>query len=180
MLDFVSNENSIPLDGCITLVNTTEYYWRVRTCDSTGVWGDWTTANFKYEVLSSLPTFSTPLAVPDPVEVNQDVTVSVNATHTAGIYAGLIEFDGSNHSMTADGDTFSFAWTPTSVGVIDYTIYIHSNVNTWASVSGSLNVTGSPTTTGTGTPVDMTMILIIVGAAAVVIVIIVIIMKKKK
>jgi hypothetical protein len=105
----------------------------------------------------------------------------VNATHSLGIYAGYIEFENANYSMTADGNTLSYAWTPTSTGVIDYTIYIHSNGNTWASVSGSLNVTAAATSTGTGTGLggDMTMILIIAGAAAVVIVII-IIMKKKQ
>jgi hypothetical protein len=178
MLDFVNDEDSVPLDGCITLVNATEYYWRVRTCDSTGVWGDWTTHNFKYENSTILPTVTAAVAIPSPVEVNQEVTVSVNATHTAGIYSALFEYDGSNHSMTAVGDTYSFSWTPTTVGEVDYTIYVRSNENTWASVSGSVNVTAE--STGIGIPGDLTTILIIIAAAAVVIVIIVIIRKKKK
>ncbi|MCK4566360.1 MAG: hypothetical protein KAU48_03530, partial [Candidatus Thorarchaeota archaeon] len=181
MLDFVNDEDSVHLEGCITLTEGTTYYWRARTCDSIGVWSDWATHTFKYETSTVLPTVTAAVAIPSPVEVNQEVTVSVNATHTAGIYAGYIEFDGSNHSMTADGNTFSFAWTPTSVGVIDYTIYIHSNENTWASVAGSVNVTAASTTTTTGTWLggDMTM-LIIIGAAAVVVVIVIIKRKKGK
>ena len=178
LLDFVNSEVSVPLDGCITLVNATDYYWRVRTCDSTGVWGEWTTADFKYEVLSSLPTFSDPIAVPNPVEVNQEVTVSINATHSVGINQVLLELDGTNYSMSASVDTFSYMWTPIAIETVDYTIFIQSNANTWDSVSGSVNVTAS--SLPTGTPLDTTMILIIVGAAAVVVVIIVIIMKKKK
>ncbi len=177
MLDFVNDEDSVPLEGCITLVNATEYYWRVRTCDSTGVWGDWTTHNFKYENSTILPTVTAAVAIPSPVEVNQEVTVSVNATHAAGIYAALFEYDGSNHSMTAVGDTYSFSWTPTTVGEVDYTIYVRSNENTWASVSGSVNVTAA--STGIGFTGDVTTILIIVGLIAVVIVIIVIKKKKK-
>ncbi len=177
MLDFVNDEDSVPLEGCITLVNATEYYWRVRTCDSTGVWGDWTTHTFKYEISTILPTVTVAVAIPSPVEVNQEVTVSVNATHAAGIYAALFEYDGSNHSMTAVGDTYSFSWTPTTVGEVDYTIYVRSNENTWASVSGSVNVTAA--STGIGFTGDVTTILIIVGLIAVVIVIIVIKKKKK-
>jgi len=192
-LDFVNNEDSVSLDcGCLTLIENTRYYWRVRACDSTGVWGDWTTANFRYLVNTELPIISTSTVIPSPVLVNQEVTISVNATHTLGIYAGWIEFSGINHSMTGVGDTYSYAWTPVAAGMVDYTIYVQSNGNTWASFSDQINVTVSSittttttttTTTGTGTGTvggDMTMILIIVGAAAVVIVIIVIIMKKKK
>jgi len=183
-LDFVNNEVSTPLDGCITLIEETRYYWRVRTCDSTGVWGDWATANFKFETISELPVIDNIIVQPLPVEVNHEVSVSVDATHSLGMYAGYIEFGGANHSMTLTGDTFSYAWSPVSVGLVDYTIYVHSNGNTWASFSDQVNVTATSTDTGTGTgtgtPGDMTMILIVVGAAAVVIVIIVIIMKKKK
>jgi len=178
LLDFVNDENSIPLDGCITLVNTTDYYWRVRTCDSTGVWGEWATADFKYEVLSSLPTFSDPIAVPNPVEVNQEVTVSINATHSVGINQVLVELDGTNYSMSASVDTFSYMWTPIAIETVDYTIFIQSNANTWDSVSGSVNVTAS--SLPPGTPLDTTTMLIIIAGAAVVIVIIVIVMKKKK
>lgn len=183
-LDFVNNEDAVHLDSCMTPAEGERYYWRVRTCDSTGVWGDWATANFKYETVAELPVISGVLS-PSSVEVNQEVVVDVNATHSLGIYAAYIEFDGTNHSMTGSAGEYSFAWTPSAVGVIDFTIYVHSNGNTWASVSDQVNVTAASTTgptspTGPGTPIDTTMILIIVGAAAVVIVIIVIIMKKKK
>ena len=165
----------------MTPVEGERYYWRVRTCDSTGIWGDWTTANFKYETIAELPVISGVLA-PESIEVNQEVVVDVNATHSLGIYRVYVEFDETNHSMTGSAGEYSFAWTPSTVGNIDFTIYVHSNGNTWASFSDQVNVTAASTTgpTGPGTPVDMTMLLIIVGAAAVVIIIIVIVMKKKK
>lgn len=180
-LDFVNNDDSVPLQECITLTEGERYYWRVRTCDSTGIWSDWTTANFKYEISLVLPTISVPIANPSPVEVGQEVTVAVNATHAAGIYSAQIEFGGTNHSMAASGDTYSYAWSPSTEGIIDYTIYVRSNENTWASVSGSFNVTATTTGTGTGTGGDMTMILIVAGVSAVVVVVILVfVMKKKK
>jgi hypothetical protein len=180
-LDFVNSEDSIHLDSCMTPIEGERYYWRVRSCDSTGVWGDWTTANFKYETLAELPVISSVLA-PESIEVNQEVVVDVNATHSLGIYAAFIEYDGTNHSMTGSAGEYSFAWTPSTEGIIDFTVYVHSNGNTWASFSDQVNVTAASTTgpTGPGTPVDMTMIIIVVGAAAVVIIIIIIVMKKKK
>jgi hypothetical protein len=171
------------LDGCITLIEGERYYWRVRTCDSTGVWGDWTTANFKYEILSELPVIDSVLMQPAPVEVNQEVTVSVNATHSLGIYAAYIEFSGTNHSMSANAGEYSYAWTPTVEGMIDFTVYVHSNGNTWASFSDQVNVTAASTGTGTGTGTgggNLTMILIIACAVGVVVVVIIIIMMKKK
>ncbi|MGY5880024.1 MAG: DNRLRE domain-containing protein [Candidatus Thorarchaeota archaeon] len=179
MLDFVNDEDSVPLEGCITLIEGERYYWRVRTCDSTGVWGDWATHTFKYETSTVLPTVTATVAVPSPAVVNEAVTVSVNATHAAGIYEALFEYDGANHSMTADGDTYSFTWTPTTVELVDYTVYIRSNENSWASASGSVNVTAA-STGGFTFPVDTNTLLLILAAVAVVIVIIIVVRKKRK
>ncbi len=174
LIDFVNNEDSVPLEGCITLIDGTWYYLRARTCDSTGVWGDWTTLPFKYEVISELPSFTDPVAVPDPARVGQEVTVSLNATHSLGIYDVSIEFDGTNHTMSVDVDTFSYTWTPSTAETLNYTIYIRSNANTWSSVEGSFVVMAAGGGFG-----DMTLILVIGGAAVVVVVILVFVMKKK-
>ena len=77
--------------------------------------------------------------------------------------------------MTADGDTYSFELTPTTVANITYTIYMESNIRTWSSTSGLINVKPAPAG-GLG---DTTLILIIAGAV-VLIIILVIVMKKKK
>lgn len=174
MLDFVNDDDSVPLEGCFTLVNGTDYYWRVRTCDSTGMWGDWTTQAFKYEIITSIPSYNTLVVTPSPAYVDQEVTVSLNVTHVAGVNDVTLEMDSAGYAMTADGDTYSYSFTPTAAGTINFTIYMQSNADTWA------NVTGSVTVLPAGAAGDLTMILIIVGAAAVVIIIIVIVMKKKK
>jgi hypothetical protein len=185
LLDIVPSEESVPLEGCITLENATRYYWRVRTCDSTGVWGEWATANFKYEVLTSGPTFSAPVVDPEPAYAGQEVTVSISATYFLGMEGVLLEFGGMNHTMTPSGDTFSYSWTPAVAGNVSYTIYMESAIGTYSTTSGELEVLESTETTGTGTgtgpgPGFDPTILIVAGAAAVVAVVIVIIILKRK
>ena len=171
-LDFVNDDDSVQVEGCVTLVNGTEYFWRVRTCDSTGVWGEWTTANFKYETISDLPSFTDHVATPNPVILGQEVTVSLNVTHLVGINSVIIQIDSVSQAMTADGDRYSYSWTPAVVGTINYTIVAQSNADNWAFVLGSVQVLPAGG--------DLTMILIVVGAAAVVVVVIVVILMKKK
>lgn len=174
LLDFVPSEESVPLEGCITLENATRYYWRVRTCDSTGVWGEWATANFKYEVLTSGPTFSAPVVDPDPVYAGQQVTVSINASYFLGMDEVLLEFGGANHTMTQAGDIFSYSWTPTSAANISYTIYMRSAIGTYSTTSGLVIVLQ-----GTGGAFDP-ILLLVAGAVAVVVVVIVVIILKRK
>jgi hypothetical protein len=174
-IDFVHNENSIEY-GATALTNATTYYWRVRVCDSTGIWSDWTNHQFKYEELSSVPEFGAQIVDPSPVFVNDPVTVSINVTYFLGIHEVLIEYGGSNHSMTADGDTYSYELTPTTVANITYTIYMESNVRTWSSTSGLIIVQPAPAG-GLG---DTTLLIIIVAGAVLVIIILVIVLKKKK
>ena len=174
LIDFVNNEDSVPLQGCIILEDGMWYYLRARTCDSFGIWSDWTTLQFKYEVVSEIPSFTTPVAVPDPATVGKDVTISLNVTHSLGIYEVSIEYDGLNHTMSGVGDTYSYTWTPSTAEHLNYTIYMRSNANTWASVDGSLLVRPAAGPLG-----DLTMILLIGGAAVVIVVLVVVVMKKK-
>jgi len=177
MLDFVNNEESIEIPAAVGLINGTNYYLRARTCDSIGVWGDWTSLDFKYEVITSIPSFSAALASPDPVQVGQEVTASVNVTHILGLNYVYLDFgDAVEHTMTADGDTYSYTWTPTTAGTVNFTIYMQSNANTWADVDGSVVVVEAPGLP----PGDTTTLLIIIGGVAVVVIIIVIVMKRKK
>jgi hypothetical protein len=173
-LDFIDTTDTVTLEGCITLVNGTRYYWRARACDNLGVWSDWTTSDFKYEVVTSVPTYTGPVYNPVPAFVGYDVTVSLNATHATGIYAVYIELDGTNHSMSETGNTYSYTWAPSVTGQITYTIYIQSTANTWFSVAGVVDVEAVPSSGGG----DMTMFLIIAGVAIVVIVVVIMIKRR--
>lgn len=175
MLDFVNDDDSVNVEGGITLVNGTDYYWRVRTCDSTGIWSDWVTQSFTYQILTSLPTFTTPVVTPALAYIGQTITVTLNVTHSTGINSVILEMESTGYDMTADGDTYSFSFTPSTAATYNFTILMQSNADTWANVTGSFVVYPA----GAG-GVDMTMLLIIIGVVAVVIIIIVIIRKKKK
>jgi len=172
-IDFAHSESSVEYGGS-ALVDATRYYWRVRTCDSTGIWSDWINHNFKYEVLSSVPEFTTPIVNPDPAIVNQPVTVSLNVTYFLGISEVLLEFDGANHTMTPSGDTYSYTWTPTEVGNVTYTIYMESNVRTSDTVSGYFDIVQP------GLDLGPMTIWIIAGAMGVVLVIVIVVLLKRK
>jgi hypothetical protein len=174
LVDFVNNEDQVTLEGCITLEDGTWYYLRARTCDSFGIWGDWTTLQFKYEVISEVPFFTPPEAVPDPATVGEDLSVSLNVTHSLGVYEVLIAYDGLNHTMTAVGDTYSYTWVPATAELLNYTIYMRSNGNTWSYIDDMVLVQ-----TPSEPPGDFTMLLIIGGAAVVVVILVVAVLKKK-
>jgi len=142
------------------LVNNTTYYWRVKSCDSYGLWSDWAMQSFTYRPLASVPSYEGPIVFPEAVYVGDEVTVFINVTYFLGVSAVDIEFGGSSHSMTASGDTYSYGWTPAEAGTLNYTIYMVSAIDTFTSVEGSIEVLAVAFGGDTAT------FLIIIGAAA--------------
>lgn len=166
----IQSESTVEYAGA-PLVDSTRYYWRVRTCDSTGVWTTWNEQSFKYEVLTSAPTWEGPLANPSPVVLGEEVEVSINVTYFLGVNQVVIEYDGASHPMTSAGDMYSHTWTPSVVGTSNYTILMESAIGTWSSVDGSFNVV-------VGFPVDP-LLLVIIGGGIVVVLALVVLRKKK-
>ena len=156
ILDFVNDADSTPLEGCITLVNATRYYWRARTCDSLGMWSEWITNTFKYDVRNEVPAYTDPLVSPTEILIGDSVTVSLDVTHEVGIYQVIIAYGGINHTMTNDGDTYSYSWTPPAIGTVNYEIYMQSNADTWSTVAESFVVQQSITTTTSTTTTTTT------------------------
>ncbi|MFW9945891.1 MAG: hypothetical protein ACFFDX_03575 [Candidatus Odinarchaeota archaeon] len=95
------------------------------------------------------PTYSNLFESSDPLELGNTEIIRINTTDSSGINQVLIEFGGSNHSMTyISGDMWRYnSWTPTSVGIKSYTIWMEDNNNNWNSTTGSINVidTTAPT-----------------------------------
>jgi len=172
MIDFIDSETSVDYSGP-TLVNNTIYYWRVQTCDSYGFWSDWAEQSFTYTPLTSGPSYDGPFITPAVVYVGTEVTVSINVTYFLGVSEVTIEFGGSSHAMAADGDTYSFSWTPNEAGTLDFTINMLSVIDTSTSVDGSVDVLG----TGIG---DITLYVIIIGAAVALVVVVVVIRMRGK
>ncbi|MGY5859976.1 MAG: DNRLRE domain-containing protein [Candidatus Thorarchaeota archaeon] len=175
-VDFIYDTNSFEYFSCMPLVNATEYFMRVRISDSTGVWSNWATKAFTYEPLNSTPEWDGPINSPDPAIVDAAVTVSIDVTYFLGVGAVWFEMGGSNYSMAqTSGDTYEYSWTPTAAANVTYTIYMESEIGTWSSVSGIVQVVE-----GGGFPIDPTLLLIIAGVGVVLLIVIVIVMKRKK
>ncbi|MHA1943966.1 MAG: hypothetical protein ACW96M_06185, partial [Candidatus Thorarchaeota archaeon] len=168
--DIVKSESEVEYSG-LPLVDGTRYYSRVRTCDSMGIWTSWKSLDFKYEVLTSTPDFDEPVVTPSPVPLGEEVEVATNVTYFLGVNQVVIEYDGSNYTMTAVGDRYSRTWTPAVSGTVNFTIFMESAIGTWSSVDSSFNVVA-------GFPVDP-LLLVIIGGGIVVVLVLVVLMKKR-
>ncbi len=154
-LDFIHNIPAVVYDG-LPLANSTRYWIRARVMDSTGQWTSWNTQTFKYEVLTSGPKWESPVNDPNPATAGSPVTVSINVTHVTGVDYVLIEFGGTNHTMSAVGDTYSYEWSPALDGILNYTIYMYSEIGTSNTVEGSFIVNPPPTTPSVTTTTSAT------------------------
>jgi hypothetical protein len=98
---------------------------------------------------STPPTYSNLVESADPLELGESEMIRINTTDPSGINQVLLEFSGTNHSMTyKSGDMWEYSsWTPTSLGTKSYTIWMEDNHNNWNSTSGSILVvdTTAPT-----------------------------------
>jgi hypothetical protein len=154
LIDYIYDVNITIYTGT-PLVNGTWYYWRVRTCDSLGIWSPWGTSSFKYEILTSLPSWSDLEQPGTIVEFGGLVTISVDVTHISGIQQVVFEYGGLNHSMTNEaGDTYKYSWTPTSTGSIPWVIYMESYSETWNMIESSVDVEDSTRPTWGIAPYD--------------------------
>ena len=118
------------------------------TMDSNDKWVAITIA-IKPEIEKIPPTFSNLTESADPLELGETETIRINTSDPSGINQVLIEFEGSNHSMThVIGDMWQYdSWIPNSIGNKSYTIWMEDNNNNWNLTSGSIRVidTTAPT-----------------------------------
>ncbi|MFW9895301.1 MAG: NosD domain-containing protein, partial [Candidatus Thorarchaeota archaeon] len=78
----------------------------------------------------------------DPLELGNDVIITVNVTDPSGINQVIIEFDEDNHTMVhIGGDLWqNNTWIPDSTGNQNYTIYCQNNNLKWNYINGSILV----------------------------------------
>ena len=82
------------------------------------------------------------------------MTISVDVIHTSGILSVEIEYGGQNHSMSNLGDTYSYTWTPDSVAIIPYIIFMQSQSGSWNSLSDSIVIVDSTPPEWVSAPTD--------------------------
>ena len=78
----------------------------------------------------------------NPAEVNQSLTIEIDALGFLGVSSVLIEYDGMNHSMgvPTSGTTYSYTWIPLVLGSVDYTIFLLDGMGYWNTATGSVFV----------------------------------------
>ncbi|MHA1884773.1 MAG: hypothetical protein ACW96S_06970, partial [Promethearchaeota archaeon] len=121
----------------------------------------------------------------ESISFGQSVSIQVNAQDIAGVIEMLIEFEGSNHSMTlVSGYTWTFTdWTPSSTGEISFTIHAKDGNNNWNSIVNEVSVM-EISVTSEGLTIkeytDLAVISSIIGILVVSIVMIIKTTKKKR
>ncbi len=88
------------------------------------------------------PIYSNLTESSDIIELGNTEIISINVTDLSGINQVIIEFEGSNHSMTNIwGDIWQYnLWTPSRMDNYTYTIYMEDNCGIWNLVSNSIKV----------------------------------------
>ena len=78
----------------------------------------------------------------DPLELGQTETIEVDITDENTMEFVYLEFDGSNHSMSLkSGITWEYTtWTPHSVGLKSYTIWVNDTSGNIVSYSSDITV----------------------------------------
>jgi len=104
----------------------------------------WCAVSDSIEVIDDTtpPTYSNLIESADPLILGDTEIISIDVYDPSGINQVLIEYEGSNHSMTnMGGNTWQYdSWIPSSVGIYPYTIYMEDNDNLWNSISNSIQV----------------------------------------
>ncbi|MFW9829021.1 MAG: hypothetical protein ACFFEY_15695, partial [Candidatus Thorarchaeota archaeon] len=91
---------------------------------------------------TKVPTYSNFFESSDPLELGDNPIISIDIYDFAGINQSLIEFEGTNHSMTnIYGNTWQInSWTPDNWIVYQYKIYMQDKSGNWIFVIGNLTV----------------------------------------
>lgn len=85
---------------------------------------------------TSGPIFSNLVMSNEPIFLGQTLLIQVDVTDLSSVSDVLIEFEGSNHTMTnTAGNTWEFSdWIPSSTGEILFTIHAKDINNNWNSI----------------------------------------------
>jgi hypothetical protein len=104
------------------------------------------------------PAFSNLVIESEPIYLGQSVLISVDIIDFSNVSEALIEFEGSNHTMTnIAGNTWEFNnWTQSSTGEIVFAIHAKDTINNWNSIDEIIIVSVESNTINTITPKEIT------------------------
>jgi len=105
--------------------------------------GNWNTLNDSITVQDTIgPTLSNVFKSAESIFLGQSVFIQVDVTDLSVINDVIIEFENSNHTMTyVNGNTWEINnWTPSTTGILSFTIYARDTIGNWNSESDTITV----------------------------------------
>ena len=149
------------LNNSWTPSSTDDYEYTIYMQDNSN---HWNMTMGSIQVIDSVPpAWSNLIESEDPLELGDTEIIAIEASDISGIYQVLIEINAYNYSMEkVYENSWQYLWTPSTIGIKPYTIYIQDNNSNWNSIGGSILVIESSTPLPNGGP-DFTSLLIILG-----------------
>ncbi|MFX1450557.1 MAG: hypothetical protein ACFFCM_06930, partial [Promethearchaeota archaeon] len=88
------------------------------------------------------PEWSNLVESADPLEFGDYEGIQINIIDLLGINQVLLEFEGVNYTMVNIGGNIYYndSWTPSGLGLFNYTIYMQDNNNNWNGTTGDITV----------------------------------------
>jgi hypothetical protein len=104
------------------------------------------------------PTFSNVVKGSEPIYLGQSLLIQVDVIDFSRVSEVLIEFEGSNHTMTNTAiNTWEFTdWIPSSTGELLFTIHAKDTNNNWNSINENILVIAQSTNIKTMTIKEIT------------------------
>ncbi|MFW9773210.1 MAG: LamG-like jellyroll fold domain-containing protein, partial [Candidatus Thorarchaeota archaeon] len=121
-----------------SLVGTVNYEIYANDTDN-----NWNSLSDTFDIVDTTPpAFSGLAKSEDPLEFGDTIIISVNSTDLSDINQVLIEFENFNHSMTnIEGNMWQYdLWSPSTTGILAFTIWAQDNNNNWNFYSDSILV----------------------------------------
>ena len=142
-----NNQTMIDLGGgtwCYTTWTPSSagaYPYKIYIQDNLGFWN--TTVGAIQVIDSTPPAYLSVIESADPVELGGTEMIALaGVADLSSIQVVLLEFEGSNHTMTNVGSgTWRYnTWIPSNTGVKPYTLYIQDGTGNWNTTSGAIQV----------------------------------------
>jgi len=129
------------LPGGYFPISTGNYTYTIYIYDKKGNWN--LTGGLLQVFYPEGPTYTAIIESADPLELGGTETITITGiADRYGVWPVLIEFEGSNHTMTfwSYGNWSYDAWTPSNTGIYNYTIYLRDGTDLWTVIHGSIQV----------------------------------------
>ena len=134
------NVGGITYEYSWTPITTGTKLFTIYANDSLNNWNQLSDSIYVQD--TSPPNYANLIENSDPLELGNELSISIDATDLSGINQVIIEFNGMNYSMSnIGGNTWSNdTWIPETADIFQYTIFIQDNSNNWNTTNGSIEV----------------------------------------